>query len=63
MILVPEYAILALKSSKIAARKKVFYLFICDSLLMDPGQDQQKHPAVHAGVLSRGRFSGCGCGR
>ena len=32
-----------------------------DSLLMDPGLDQQQHPAVHTGRVSRGRVCSFGC--
>ena len=30
------------------------FLGICNSLLMGLGQDQQPHPAVYAGVVSKG---------
>ena len=33
----------------------------CHALLMDLDQDQQQHPAVHYGGVSRGRVRGCGC--
>ena len=33
------------------------------SLLMDLGQDQQKHPAVHSGGVSRRRVHSCGSWR
>ena len=49
--LVLEFKILAQKLSKIDAIFLVFYL--CISLLMGQGQDQQQHPAVYSGGVSR----------
>ena len=36
---------------------------LCHSLLMDLGHNQQQHPTVHSGGVSRGRVRGCGCWR
>ena len=36
-------------------------LYIGNSLLMGPGQDQQQHPAVNTEGVSSGRVCGSGC--
>ena len=36
-------------------------LGLCDSFLMGLGKDEQKHPAVHTGGVSRGSVRGGGC--
>ena len=41
--------------------KKSLFLGLCKSLLMGLGQDQQQHPSVHSGGVSR--VWRCGCWR
>ena len=57
--LVSEFAIWTQKWMQIAAAQE-FVCRLCDSLLIGIGQDQQQHPAVHTGGVSRGRVCACG---
>ena len=60
-----EFVVLVQKWAKITAQKKKTKkdLFgLQNSLLIGLGQDQQQHPAVYTGGVSRGRVRDCGCG-
>ena len=51
----------SLESKLANVAQKVKNVSLCNSLLMDLGQQKQQHSAVHTGGVCRGRFSGCGC--
>ena len=43
------------------SQEKKYFFGLCHPLMMDLGHDQQQHPTVHSGGVSRGRVRCCGC--
>ena len=52
-----------LRNGKKSVRQKKVDFWSLRLIVDGLGQDQQLHPAVHTGGVSRGRVRGCGCWR